>query len=616
MEDVNGNQHIRRLPIGYPSESLQSLYLPLPEINHSGRYPRGVISPSTIDPQSLVSSFSGLNLSSSNHHQRQPHVIPGWKGSNFGGTAVVGSSTVAEEVRGVPPFPTMERSAGHYSNSMRGFGGTHMNQPFIGADNYQVYQGDRNSWVTSQFQNAGNGVNPQYEFGQNDVLSPFFVPKKQWGNQFKPCSSTVPCPSRITCLSDFDGSDVGLVFNGMQRVVRPNPSYGQQLNLSLMDLRGKILSIAKDQSLSRILQDKLESPTQEEIEMVISEVIDHMTDLMTDQYGNYIFQKLVKVCNVNDRTRIIGTLSRPRFQLVLICRNLLGSRSAQKLLEFISTPEQISMIMSALVPGVLELATDQHGYHVLQQCLKSFSDNDNQVNLCFLLLYDLIIKIGLLNLFNDYSVIHSTSNQLQSNGTKIVESQVSCTLLVMAIAERCFQIATNRCGCVVLHTCVDECSGELKYLIISEIIANASHLSEDPFGNYVVQRLLDLKIPKVTGDILRQLAGNFFFFSRNKFASNVVEKCLVEAEPAQSEQIIMELIRNPNISMLLVDPYGNFVIQSAFSVSQGRVRTNMIDMFQANAPILRSNLYGKNILQMLEKKKVRGLSQSSFSSFY
>lgn len=57
--------------------------------------------------------------------------------------------------------------------------------------------------------------------------------------------------------------------------------------------------------------------------------------------------------------------------------------------------------------------------------------------------------------------------------------------------------------------------------------------------------------------------------SCNKYASNVVEKLLQSGEEV-SIAIIMELLRSSNASMLLVDPFGNFVIQTALSVSKVR----------------------------------------------
>lgn len=89
-------------------------------------------------------------------------------------------------------------------------------------------------------------------------------------------------------------------------------------------------------------------------------------------------------------------------------------------------------------------------------------------------------------------------------------------------------------------------------------------------SNYVMQHLLELRIPHITSNVLRKFKGSYLSLSCNKYGSNVVEKCLLVSGEKQSADIIMELLGSPNSSTLLFDPFGNFVIQSALSVSKVR----------------------------------------------
>ena len=77
-------------------------------------------------------------------------------------------------------------------------------------------------------------------------------------------------------------------------------------------------------------------------------------------------------------------------------------------------------------------------------------------------------------------------------------------------------------------------------------------------------------IPNVTAFLLRMLKGNFQALSKSKYGSNVVEKCLKECNEQQADNIITELLESPWVSSLFVDPYGNYVVQSALEVSQVR----------------------------------------------
>ena len=84
----------------------------------------------------------------------------------------------------------------------------------------------------------------------------------------------------------------------------------------------------------------------------------------------------------------------------------------------------------------------------------------------------------------------------------------------------------------------------------------------------MVQLLIGLKIPVVTKHLLAQLEKNYTTLSFNKFGSNVVEKCLYKSAKWQASNIIWELMQNKKFSLLLLDEFGNYVIQSALSVSK------------------------------------------------
>nr|KYP35250.1 Pumilio isogenyy domain family member 4 [Cajanus cajan] len=326
---------------------------------------------------------------------------------------------------------------------------------------------------------------------------------------------------------------------------------------SVYDLKGKILALAKDQVGCRFLQERMRSlASPEEVSFVFLELIGNVVELMLDPSGNYVFQKLVEICCEEQRTSIILMVTKPNFQLVNISLDSHGTRAVQKLLEYVTTQEQRNLIMLALCPGIVALTKDSNGLHVIEHCLKLFSNEDNKY----------ILDI---------------------------------------VANNCFDIATDRSGCCVMQYCVDHAQGETKERLMNEIIINASLLADDCYGNYVVQHLVSLKIQRTTESILRQLKNKFFSLSCNKYGSNVVEKFFHDSGELYSTQIISELLCNPNVSMLLVDPYGNYVIKSALCVSKGPIRNTLRELVERHYPMMRNNLYGKKLLGWFDKWKLR-----------
>lgn len=105
-----------------------------------------------------------------------------------------------------------------------------------------------------------------------------------------------------------------------QQLYKPQPQH-----LTFEDMRGGIVSWAKDQVLSEILNLKLEEGLSEnEIDMILSELMECWSDLLRNQFGSQFVQKLFAVCNEDQRTRIVVALIESPYNLVTICLNSFG----------------------------------------------------------------------------------------------------------------------------------------------------------------------------------------------------------------------------------------------------------------------------------------------------
>lgn len=95
-----------------------------------------------------------------------------------------------------------------------------------------------------------------------------------------------------------------------------------------------------------------------------------------DPFGNYLCQKLFEFSNEDQRTVLINSAAS---EMVKIAFNSHGTRALQKLIEFITTREQIETLINALDGKVVELIQDLNGNHVIQKCLNRLSPQDAQV---------------------------------------------------------------------------------------------------------------------------------------------------------------------------------------------------------------------------------------------
>ncbi|CAH2035306.1 unnamed protein product [Thlaspi arvense] len=283
---------------------------------------------------------------------------------------------------------------------------------------------------------------------------------------------------------------------------------------SMVNIYGSVKLMAKDQVGCRVLQ-KLVGEGRF-LDVIFTEIINHVVGLSMDPFGNYIVQKLLDACDEEQRTIIVSVLTSNSRELIEICLSNYGTRVVQKMIEAVKTRQQIGMVKSGLKPGFLALVIDLNGNHVIQTCLNSLSANDNK-------------------------------------------------FVLEAATKYCAEIAVHRHGCCVLQCCVSKSVGEQRERLVNEISKHSLYLSQNPFGNYVVQYLIKQNVSAVK--LLVQFRMHYAELATQKFSSHVMEKCL-RKYPQSRAEIVGELLSVPNFEHLLQDPYGNYVIQTALTVTK------------------------------------------------
>ncbi|KAL0734896.1 hypothetical protein Bca4012_011106 [Brassica carinata] len=323
---------------------------------------------------------------------------------------------------------------------------------------------------------------------------------------------------------------------------------------SLAEARGKIYYMARDQYGCRFLQRKFAEKDGNDIETIFNAIIDYISELMIDPFGNYLVQKLLEVCNDDQRMHIVRSITRKLGQLIKISCDMHGTRVIQKIVETVKRQEEVSIIISALRHGIVTLMKNVNGNHVVQRCLQ-------------------------------YLLPHCKK------------------LLFEAAITHCVDLATDRHGCCVLQKCIGYFEGKQKDRLVSEIASTALLLSQDPFGNYALQYVFELHLEWAINEILEQLEGNYTELSMQKCSSNVVEKCLTLADDKHQARIIRELVTSGRLDQVMLDPYGNYVIQAALKQSKGTLHGLLVDAIKVYISSLRTNSYGKKVLSALNSKK-------------
>jgi hypothetical protein len=136
----------------------------------------------------------------------------------------------------------------------------------------------------------------------------------------------------------------------------------------------------------------------------------------------------------------------------------------------------------------------------------------------------------------------------------------------------------------------------------AQVIRHARKLVCDPFGNYVVQYVLDLKQASLTLRVIQSLHGAVAELSLQKFSSNVIEKCLTCGDRKVIGLIAAELQTTNSFGTLLHDPFANYVIQTLLTVGSDEEVGLLLAKIQPHMATLRSTLYGKRIQAKLVRR--------------
>jgi len=226
---------------------------------------------------------------------------------------------------------------------------------------------------------------------------------------------------------------------------------------------------------SRTMQKFLDRINPQVLDIILERLKDNFAFIMTDLYGNYFCQRLIQSCSSEQR---IFMLVNMKHDIITISMNSCGTHSLQSLIEIINLKEEGTIILESIKRSLLKLSLDVNATHVIQKLILCLDEN-NRVDM----------SEEILSIFNKLIG--------DSNGVCVLKKFIN----------------KNK-------------SDEIRKNFIEKIAMNILETVQNPFGNYVIQYVLDEWEIEDTKDIIAPIIKNAVSLSMQKFSSNVVEKCL------------------------------------------------------------------------------------------
>jgi len=266
---------------------------------------------------------------------------------------------------------------------------------------------------------------------------------------------------------------------------------------------------------SRWLQKELNSISPENLEELINKISPHLSQIMNDTYGNYFSQKLIQSCTAQQRLTILKSISK---ELVNISMNNAGTHSIQCLVEIINLREEEEIIKDSIKHDILKISYDINSTHVMQKIVLIIAEENREyiTHMCLKFLPKMV---------------------LDPNGI-----------------------------CVIKKIINGNKNLDIRNKIIELIKLNGLEIIQNPYGNYIIQHVLDVWGCEYCKSIIKIIHDNIISLSMQKFSSNVVEKCLDLINPNLRKQWIKDIFNYSKISSIVKNKYGNFVLQKSIMV--------------------------------------------------
>ncbi|EEF48823.1 conserved hypothetical protein [Ricinus communis] len=425
----------------------------------------------------------------------------------------------------------------------------------IGSNNSLAFNGEfsasRTQETTPDIQETG------LEMSRTPVLTPLY-PDGIWAVNYSTVNAGIH-------LSSFHGyHDMNFQSNNYDGA---SPSAIQESNenscmvsqdfIPSMQNQESFIMFASTQQGSKHLQDLLAYSNSDFASKLLETVTASVVEipvinyLMVDQYGCHVCSKLIDSCNDKQLALILERITRNDEQFVQICCNINGSKMIKKLIKKVKRSCLICYMTVSLYKGFCQLAINQIGSYVVVFCMDCLDVKQS-------------------------------------------------ALLYEAAISHCLILATDATGCVSINNFIDRIQGSHRQTLLELISDNAVFLSQDPSGNHVVQKVLELENPIINAKIGAQLKGHYARLSFQKWGSHVVEKCLV-SQPIV--YVVQDLLTcgSSQLSQIARDQFGNYVIQKALKVTKKKNITLHLILLNSLKPNLNAlqNGYGKKVYRLI-----------------
>lgn len=289
------------------------------------------------------------------------------------------------------------------------------------------------------------------------------------------------------------------------------------------------IQMIKTNKGSRYLQKIIIStpPNQKEIDIIVHFITQNIYEVFCDYYGNYFLQKFLPYCSFKHRLLLYHFISQ---NFIQIANDLCGNHSLQSLIMLQNSKEEEMILKECIEPNLLALAFGPNSSHIIQKVISAVKEPNR-------------------NYINSFVISNLLSLCLDAHGICIFKEFIQNT-------KNEFYIKT----------------------IISILEMEITRLTFDQYGNFGIQKVIELFGEQYCWRIIEKITQHLVKFSVSKFSSNVVDFVLEYLSKNNFERFCSVITSSFCEEVFLVDmlknKYATYVIENVISLLNRISRNN------------------------------------------
>ena len=276
--------------------------------------------------------------------------------------------------------------------------------------------------------------------------------------------------------------------------------------------KSSILSAFNNQRSTIILQKSLMEISKETIDNIIKEMSGTYSEIIRNKNGNYFCSDLFKVCDQNQRIIILKEICN---SISDDCVDEYGTHPIQTLIELSKCEEEYKFILSSFKDNnkILNVSLNHNGSFVIQKIIVNIPERYRmEFNLNFIK-YLIILSMDMYGVCTVKKFINYTKNEL------------------------------------------------LIKQILNIILSNFVNISENKYGNYLIQFILEYWWNKIEGTFLKKLCiSKFHILASNRFSSYICDLFIKLSNYEEKTILMSSLIKDKTITLLKNNNNGNIIM--------------------------------------------------------